>query len=312
MLRQSHVVKSLISWLNEGSFILTKKLSGSEKIIMESVSKNLDQKKNIAQPVALVTGGAQGLGLAIAKTLSRNNYKVYVCDINDVSSIAELNLEKDSKNIQFDKCDVTDLSQVESWINKIYENEKRIDVVVNNAAFVKWDDYDKMNIHDDIQAMEVGYHGMVYMIRTVLPIMEKMGHGHIVNMGSSCSKLITDIASASYNATKGAIDIYTQSLQLSYAGKNIHFTSVRPATIRGTDFFKKNVKSSRLPRLADYVTSLEPDRVAEKIFLAIKNKKNILDIPWTLKIFYFIYNLSPSFMRFITTRWGQSRKDYSK
>lgn len=262
------------------------------------------------KPIAIVTGGAQGLGLELAKQFSSHGYKVYACDINEarLEQARQLNLS----GIEFQKCDITDLNQVEILIKDVFTKEERLDLVINNAAFVKWEDYNQMTVQDDLKAMKVGYDGMVQVIRSALPYMEKQGYGQFINMGSSASKILTTYASASYNAAKAAIDIYTQSLQLSFAGTNINFTLVRPGTIRGTDFFKSSVSSTRLPRMADFMSPLTADKVAEKVFWAAQKKKQILDLPWILKPFYLLSQLMPSFTNRLFHAGGNAKSDFAE
>jgi NAD(P)-dependent dehydrogenase (short-subunit alcohol dehydrogenase family) len=271
--------------------------------------------KFLTDCVCLVTGGAQGIGWAISQALADHGGQVYACDISD-ENLARATHELESlpwaDRITLTRCDVAKRAEIEGWIAEIHRQTGRIDVLVNNAAFVRWEDVMEMSVEDAVRTMEVGYNGMVYGIKSVLPLMQAAGRGHIVNMGSSAGRVLVGSASAAYAAVKAAIDGYTQTLQVELRGSPVHATLVRPATVAGTDFFRKHVPSSRMPRLGDFVPYVTPPQVALSIVRAIRTWRAIVDIPRYLHLFYFFFAVAPGMFRRLITIGGSGQRDYGQ
>jgi len=263
--------------------------------------------------VCVVTGGAQGVGWALAQAFAARGARVYACDIShEHLAKAQEALKQIPRGelIQLTHADVADPASVNGWLGEVYARESRVDVLINNAAFVRWKNVLDMSLDEELQTMRVGYDAMVFTTRYVLPRMLQSGGGHIVNMGSSVSKLLVGGSSAAYAAVKAAIDAYTQMLQVELRKTPIHLTVVRPAAIAGTDFFKRNVPSERLPRMGDFVPYLTPPEVAESILRAIQRKRDTLDVPGFLPFFYLFFSLLPEVFRWLITVGGSGRRDY--
>jgi NADP-dependent 3-hydroxy acid dehydrogenase YdfG len=215
-------------------------------------------------------------------------------------------------SITLTRCDVTVRAALESWIAGIYQQTGHIDVLVNNAAYVRWENVCEMSVEDAERTMRVGYDGMIYGVKAVLPLMLAAGRGHIVNLGSSAGRIYVTGPSAAYAAVKAAIDAYTQVLQLELKNSPICVTLVRPGTVAGTDFFRKHAASSRLPRLADLVPSLTPSQVAFSVVRAIHDRRAVVDVPGYLALFYLFFALAPGALRWLTTLGGSGRREYGQ
>lgn len=263
--------------------------------------------------VCVVTGAAQGVGWAITQTLADHGARVFACDISE-DRIKEarkvLSTFAFGESIRLTHCDVTDQSAVDKWISGIQAREGRIDLLINNAAFVRWEPIERMSIEDDIRTMQVGYHGMVYCTHAVLPHMLSAGRGHIVNMGSSSGKVYAGGHSAAYAAVKAAIDAYSQTLQTEFRRGPVRVTVVRPSVIAGTDFFRKSVPSTRIPRMGDFVPYLTPPKVAQTILDAVVKGRSVIDIPRFLPVIYALYALAPNLFRWMVERGGSGRRNY--
>jgi short-subunit dehydrogenase len=210
------------------------------------------------------------------------------------------------------RCDVAEHTEVLDWIAAIRREEGAIDILVNNAAFVNWKSVQEMSVEAAIRSMEVGYHGMVYTIKAVLPDMLEAGWGRIVNMGSSAGRIFVGSASAAYAGAKAAIGGYTQMLQLELRGAPVRVTLVRPGAVAGTNFFRKYVSSSQLPRLGDFLPYLVPSQVAHHVVRAIKRGTPIVDIPGYMPLFYFVFDVAPSLLRWVLRLGGPGRRDYGQ
>jgi NAD(P)-dependent dehydrogenase (short-subunit alcohol dehydrogenase family) len=272
-------------------------------------------RRVLTNTICGVTGGAQGIGWATACALAARGSHVYIADIAEhhlqvAHALAAACPWPD--RFHFTYCDVADRAQATAWLDQIYHDTQRIDVLVNNAAFVRWQDVLDMRVADVEQTMQVGFNAIVYTTRAVLPHMLAAGQGALVNMGSAAGRVFVGGSSAAYAAVKAAVDAYTQTLQVELRGSNIHVMLVRPGTVAGTDFFRKHVPSSRLPRLADFVPPLAPEDVAAAIVRGLERQTPIVDVPASLRWFYHLFHIAPNLTRWLMHAGGRARRDLSQ
>lgn len=178
--------------------------------------------------VAVITGGASGIGLATARKLLSEGAKVVLVDWNeDVSAIAKT-LNNDAIGI---RCDVSSDTDVQKCVNDIIEKFGHIDFLVANAGIgggpnkaheVSVDEWNKV--------IGVNQTGIFLMNKYVITEMLKTGGGAIVNT-SSMYGLVGTTMSFAYSASKGAINQMTRSLALTYARDNIRVNAVAPGYV---------------------------------------------------------------------------------
>ena len=271
--------------------------------------------KRFEDQVCVVTGGTQGIGWAMTQALSAEGATVYACGFSqgslDKAEAARADLSTASQ-IHLSRCDVTDRAAYEAWLGAIWAENGRIDLLIHNAAYVRWADVTEMSVAEAQRTMRVGYDGMVIGTLFVLPKMKAAGRGHIVNIGSVAGRAFVGGASAAYAATKAAIDAYTQTLHAELADSPVNATIVRLGTVAGTDFFRKHVSNERMPPFTQFLPALTPERVATAVLQAIAKKQQIVTLPRYYGLLIFVYNLSPRFARWLAKMGGPNRKDYGR
>ena len=188
---------------------------------------NLDLKDR----VAIITGGAQGFGLAISKRIIQSGGKAVIWDI-DENAIKSAIDEISSDNLSFKKVDVTNFVEIE---NALLETEKelgKIDIFVNNAGITGmnakvWD----YPLDEWKKVIELDLNSTFYCCKAVVPHMIKNNYGRIVNIASIAGKEGNPNASA-YSTAKAGVIGFTKSLGKELADKNIAVNCVTPAAAK--------------------------------------------------------------------------------
>ena len=182
--------------------------------------------------VAVVTGGASGIGLALAETmLSYGAKQVVLADFNDENlkrETARLNVAYAGKVLGL-HCNVTKEEDVQGMIHKAAAFGGRIDILFNNAGAGLGGFFDKLTNEDWEKAFALNFYGALYGIRAVLPIMRKQGSGHIIDIISGIA--FSPMAQQTmYAATKAALNGLTLALRYELWDENIRVTSATPGT----------------------------------------------------------------------------------
>lgn len=183
--------------------------------------------------VAIVTGASSDIGKGISKRLSQEGATVILIARNLEG------LEKARKEIGNEmmtvsmSCDLTNESQVVQTIEQINERYGKIDVLVNNAGAIN----DPIHFHDmsdaDIKKLiDVNLFGVFNITKAVLKNMSSSKSGSIVNIGSiSSERAIPRVHLAAYSSTKAAVSMFTKSIAVEYARRNIRCNCVNPGII---------------------------------------------------------------------------------
>lgn len=180
------------------------------------------------EKVAIITGGASGIGLATAKKLLGEGANVVLVDWNqDVSDIAK-NLGKNCIGI---RCDVSCDTNVQETISKIMEKFGHIDYLVANAGIGGGPNKaHEVSIDEWNKVIGINQTGIFLINKYVINEMLKTGKGAIVNT-SSMYGLVGTTMSFAYSASKGAINQMTRSLALTYAHDNIRVNAIAPGYV---------------------------------------------------------------------------------
>ena len=189
-------------------------------------------KFKLNNKIALITGGAKGIGLSIAHALGEAGAKLVIIDReNSTGGIEELS--KANYDITFFEGDLLDRSVPQKTIDFTLEKHGRIDILVNNAGVAQHGDTDEFN--DDMldKIMDVNVDVVFRMCRSAIPPMKKQGEGVILNIGS-ISGLVSNIPQpqTAYNASKAAVHMMTKSLASDYANQNIRVNAIAPGYVK--------------------------------------------------------------------------------
>ncbi len=178
--------------------------------------------------IALVTGGASGIGKATAMELSRNGAIVICADINAENGAA-LEREAAATNfkVEFVKVDLADTASVRGCVADVLARHPRIDILVNAAG---WNDLQPFmdnppDYMDRVIAINLG--GMLHLTQALLPAIIAAGHGKIVNVSSDAGR-VGSSGETTYAAAKGGVIAFTKSLAREVARYSINVNCVCP------------------------------------------------------------------------------------
>ena len=208
--------------------------------------------------VALVTGGGQGLGAAICRTLGEAGVKIVVVDIRpDLAKATAEQLGRDGIEAMALPLDVANEIQAEEALRQIMEVHERLDILVNNAAVDRTVSIDELTFEEWDRIMQTNLRGPFVLSKLALPVMKRRRSGHIVNMVSTASKRAWANASA-YHASKWGLLGFSHALHVEARPHQVKVTAVVSGGMR-TPFLL-----DRFPDI-DTATLQDPQNVAETI-----------------------------------------------
>ena len=188
----------------------------------------------LKEKVAIVTGAGSvgpgwGNGKAIATLFAREGAKVFALDLN-LAAVEETRgiIKKEGGECSALQADVTKSKQVQAAVKKCAKSYGRVDILVNNVGIVEVGGPLELSEEKWDHVINVNLKSMFLTCKYTLPYMLEQGAGAIVNISSIASIRFTGYPSASYNASKGAINQLTQNIAVQHAEKGIRANCVLP------------------------------------------------------------------------------------
>ena len=209
-------------------------------------------KFDLKDRVAVVTGGAQGFGLAITERFIDSGAKVVIWDIDE--NEAKKAIDKvNSKNLSYQIVDVSNIETINNKLSEIETTHGKIDIFINNAGVAgKNTTVAEYPVDEWNKVINLNLNAVFYCCKAVVPYMEKNNYGRIVNIASIAGKEGNPNASA-YSTSKAGVIGLTKSLGKELAQKNIAVNCVTPAAAKTRIFDQMteehiNYMLSKIPR----------------------------------------------------------------
>ncbi len=203
--------------------------------------------------VALVTGGAMGIGKAVAARLLREDAYVAFSDINEEQGRATLDELRGAGHVIFLLGDVAVDADAHRMVDATVGEFGRLDILVNNAGVTLSATVAETREADWDRVLGVNLKGVYLVSKHAIPHLVAAGGGSIVNLGSIAGFVGLN-ANAAYNASKGGVLLLTKNMALDYAARNIRVNAVCPAMIL-TPMLESFIKLQPDPHA--YVTRVE-------------------------------------------------------
>ncbi len=223
--------------------------------------------------VALVTGGASGMGRICALRLADQGAKVAVLDLNE-EALMDVS---EHDNITALKSDISDLEQVETRVAEIAATLGPIDLLVHAAALMPSHLLSEHSHENMERLFRINYFGTTYLVRAVLPSMTERGSGRIIAFGSIAGIALVPKMGA-YCATKAAVNAYIEVLQNEIRGSGVRAHLVCPPAVNTplvdqtieTDTPGSIIEAKKSGRLAD------PEKMIDAIEKGVRKDKDII------------------------------------
>ncbi len=192
------------------------------------------EKFRLDNKIAIVTGGARGIGFATADALSEAGATVVIADMDGALAVkAAEDLTAKGRNVDQITLDVTDPRAVELVHAEIMKRHTRVDILVNNAGIAK--SFIPAETMDDatwLSVLDVNLNGVFWCCRSFGKTMLERGNGVIVNVGSMSADIVNyPQEQAQYNASKAGVHHLTRSLAAEWASRGVRVNAVAPTYI---------------------------------------------------------------------------------
>jgi 3-hydroxy acid dehydrogenase/malonic semialdehyde reductase len=219
--------------------------------------------------IAFITGATAGIGQATAELFAKNGYNIIITGrrkerLEEFSAHLKSIYKIDVLSLNFD---VRNLKEVETAVHSIPEEWKKINVLLNNAGLAVGLSSIQEGVVDDWERMiDTNIKGLLYITRTISPIMIKNGFGHIVNIGSVAGKEVYANGNV-YCATKHAVDALNKAMRIDLVAHNIKVTAINPGMVE-TEFSNVRFKGDheRAKNVYKGMQPLLPADIAETVY----------------------------------------------
>ena len=193
---------------------------------MCTVDAVADYARRMSAPVALITGGSSGIGESTARALLAKGFTVYAV-ARRVDRMAALS----SEGVHTHRMDVTDDGSMVAGVQRVVDEQGRVDVLVNNAGYGSYGAVEDVPIDEARRQFEVNVFGLARLVQLVTPHMRAQGSGRIINISSIGGKFYEPFG-AWYHATKFAVEGFSDSLRMELRPFGIKVVLIEPGPIR--------------------------------------------------------------------------------
>ncbi len=181
--------------------------------------------------VALISGGARGMGAVEARMFAREGARVVIGDVlEDEGRRTEAEINESGGECVFVRLDVTSEESWQTAVSEAVDRFGKLDILVNNAGIYRTNNVTETSSEEWDQVMDINAKGVFLGTKAAIPAMRDNGSGSIVNI-SSVAGLVGNLMSSAYTASKGAVRLLTKSTAIQYARDGIRCNSVHPGTI---------------------------------------------------------------------------------
>ncbi len=207
-------------------------------------------KMRLKDNIAIVTGGARGIGKAIAELFAGEGATVYIWDLLDIGSETAKELSSKGYQVEFNKVSVTDRTQIEAASQAIFDKHGKIDILINNAGILRDKSLFKMTDDEWDASIDVNLKGTFLCTRAVAAYMRQNKYGRIVSAASTTG-LRGNFGQANYAAAKGGIMSMSKTFAIELGKHGITSNVIAPGYTQThmTDTIPKEIQQMALMQI---------------------------------------------------------------
>lgn len=228
--------------------------------------------------IALITGATSGIGRSCAYTFASEGANlILAARRKELLEIIKSDIEtKFGVKVLSIPCDVRKREEVELSFETLPDAWKEIDILINNAGLARGlNKIYEGNIDNWEEMIDTNVKGLLYVTRTIAPLMVAKGRGHIINIGSIAGHEVYPNGNV-YCASKFAVNALTQGMRMDMVDKNIKVTTIDPGMVL-TEFSKVRFSgdAEKAEKVYEGMHPLSPDDIAETALFCASRKPNV-------------------------------------
>ena len=251
--------------------------------------------------VAIMTGGASGIGRALSEALARRGACVVLADRQfTLAQEVAAGIQASGGKASAVELDVTNFTAVDQFVRATAQAQGRLDYMFNNAGIAIGGEVRLCQIEDWDAVLNVNLHGVVNGVQAAYPVMLSQGYGHIVNTASMAG-LLPMPAAVSYATTKHAVVGLSKSLRVEAAPYGVHVSVLCPGFIRTPILYggKYGKQLQPMPpevqeKFIRQYRPMDPAVFAEKVLDALARNKALIIVPGWWRLLWWLSRLSPA------------------
>ena len=251
--------------------------------------------------VAIITGGASGIGRALSEALGRRGASIVLADRQAaLAQEVAAGIRERGGQASAVELDVTDFTAVDQLVRATAQAQGRLDYMFNNAGIAIGGEVRVCHIEDWAAVLNVNLHGVVNGVQAAYPVMLSQGYGHIVNTASMAG-LLPMPAAVSYATTKHAVVGLSKSLRVEAALYGVRVSVLCPGFIRTPILYggKYGKQLQPIPpevqeKFIRQYRPMDPAVFAEKVLDALARNKPLIIVPGWWRLLWWLSRLSPA------------------
>jgi NAD(P)-dependent dehydrogenase (short-subunit alcohol dehydrogenase family) len=269
--------------------------------------------RTFAGAVALVTGGASGIGAALGRELARRGASVVLADRDAAEAEAgAARIAATGGRAEARALDVRDATAVEAAVADVFARYGRLDYLFNNAGIAVGGEVADLRLEDWRDAVEVNLMGVVHGVQAAWPRLVEQGFGHVVNTASMAAFLPTALA-APYGATKSAVLGLSLALRLEGEPRGLRVSVLCPGVVRTAILdggrhgrLRNFIPKPALAALNERLRPMDADLFARKALDDVARNRSVIVHPARWRVLTFLQRAFPGLVAAL------SRREYAK
>jgi len=247
-----------------------------------------------ADKIALVTGGASGIGRALSEALAARGAHVTLADKNaNMAKETAEGIVKAGHRAKAVALDVTDFAAFKKLVDDTVTECGRLDYIFNNAGIAVLGEARDYSYDDWRRVIDTDLYGVVNGVAAAYPVMIKQGFGHIINT-ASLAGLVPATGLLSYTTSKHGVVGLSNALRIEGADLGVKVSVVCPGLVQTPIYNSKTVGIDRDKMLENVPKGIPPEECARVVLDGVERNKAIITVTAVAKIWWALHRLSPS------------------